>query len=163
TPDRLPWSRNLRPNREETGRALKLILPSASMSRNSAYPDDRNNGAVWAGRGVSGEVKGGITFRWGRLSGALLPSYTYQENRDFEIITTVRPPGHSFFIYPWHPSRIDWPQRFGELPYRELHPGQSYLRVEDRGLALTLSTENLWWGPAQRYPLLLGNTAPGFP
>lgn len=161
-PEQVPWARKLRPNLPEDGLSVEVIKPFASLSRHSTYPDDRNNGALWAGRGANVQATAGVAFRWGALSGAILPTFAYQENLGFETVTSIQLPGYSTRIYPWHPGRIDWPQRFGTGPILTYDPGQSYLRYEDRGLALTLSTENLWWGPAQRYPLLLGNTAPGF-
>jgi len=161
--DQLPWGRKLRPNLPEDGLTVEIVKPQATLIENSAYPNDRNDGAIWAGRGRNAQAYAGVAFRWGRLSGAFLPTVTYQENREFETVTSIWIPGYSPYIYPWHPGRIDWPQRFGTESFRSFHPGQSYLRYEDRGVALTLSTENLWWGPAQRYPILLGNTAPGFP
>lgn len=161
--DRLPWGRKLRPNLPEDRLTVEIVKPQAMLVENSTFPDDRNDGALWAGRGKNTLVMAGVAFRWGKLSGAILPTVTYQENQEFETITSVRLAGYSQQIHPWHPGMIDWPQRFGTESYRTVHPGQSFIRFEDRGLALTLSTENLWWGPAQRYPILLGNTAPGFP
>lgn len=158
----LPWNRGLRPNLPGEARKIEVIFPSVSMIKNTGFPDDRNNGALWAGRGSNVQVSAGVAFRHGRLSGAIIPGFYYQENLDFEIVTAMQPPGYSHFIHPWHPGRIDWPQRFGRDRFSSFDLGQSHLRYEDRGLALTLATENLWLGPAQRYPLLLGNTAPGF-
>jgi hypothetical protein len=162
-PGDLPWPSELRPLEPEPLPALELVKPTLGMVLNTAYPDNRNNGALWAGRGLGSELSGGLTFRWGPLSGAVLPTLAFQQNRDFETITTVRPPGYSPHIYPWRPGTIDWPQRFGERRFFTIDPGQSFLQAEHAGIALALSTENLWWGPAQRNPLILSNTAPGFP
>src|SRR5699024_10219580 len=71
--------------------------------------------------------------------------------------------GHSPYNYPERPTGIDWPQRFGDNSVRSNELGQSYVRFDAYGLAAGVSTENLWWGPAQRYPILMSNTAPGFP
>jgi hypothetical protein len=162
TPNRIPWASTLQPYTPESDPSFYLVKPALRLARNTAYPDDRNNGALWAGRGLGAELTGGLAFSWGALSGAFLPSFLYQENRGFQTITSVRPPGYSPHLYPWSPGAIDWPQRFGERHHHTFHPGQSYLQLSRRGFALTLSTENLWWGPAQQNPLLLGNTAPGF-
>jgi hypothetical protein len=40
--------------------------------------------------------------------------------------------------------------------------GQSYLQVEGGPLSIGIPNENLWWGPAVRYPLILSNTTPSF-
>jgi len=58
---------------------------------------------------------------------------------------------------------IDKPQRFGVDPYSQADFGQSELRVDTRGVAVGISTANQWWGPADRYPYVLGNNAAGFP
>ena len=63
---------------------------------------------------------------------------------------------------PLHPTVIDRPQRFGDSAYSRVDPGQSYVRLDVGKLALGVSTANEWWGPAARYPLILGNNAPGF-
>jgi hypothetical protein len=148
-----------------TGRGPTLeLLPVTWISfYNTAYPVDRNNGALWAGRGLSNSFSAGVTARWGPVSAGLNPQFLTQQNAYFEINTSIQPPGYSRFIYPWHTGFIDWPQRFGDRSFHGFEFGQSFLRVDAYGVALGVSTENLWWGPAQRNPLLMSNTAPGFP
>ncbi|HEX7117811.1 MAG TPA: capsule assembly Wzi family protein [Longimicrobiales bacterium] len=145
---------------------VELVPPKWRVHINSAYPTDRNDGALWPGRGVATSLRGGVIgswdFGWGTISATLAPAVLFHENRDFEI-RTVKAAQLSPFAYPWHHGRIDWPQRFGESAFWVLDPGQSQLRINVRGWTLGLSNENLWWGPALRYPLLMSNTAPGFP
>lgn len=144
--------------------ALPPIRPAPvrfASEMNTAYPIDRNNGGLWAGRGWSAGITAGLVGRVGPVSAAVQPVVTYQENRSFETVPTTRP-GHFDRLYPGHVARIDWPQRFGRVPYWRVHPGPSYLRVDIDPVAAGFSTENLWWGPAHRYPILLSNTAPGF-
>ncbi|MFW5947206.1 MAG: capsule assembly Wzi family protein [Gemmatimonadota bacterium] len=129
---------------------------------NSDYARDRNNGVLWAGRGVSTLVSAGGELRAGPLSAAVRPVLTYQENGAFEV-RRVALPGYSRELYPGHPGRIDWPLRHGEASFWTVDPGPSHVRLDAYGAAIGLSNENLWWGPAQRNPLLLSNTAPGFP
>jgi hypothetical protein len=139
------------------------LLPVAWSSHfNSAYPRDRNNGALWAGRGLSTELRGGVEMRWGPLSAAFAPTIAYQQNRAFEIMDNPWAEGYSPYLYPGWPTTIDWPQRFGDRPFWTLDPGQSYVRLDAFSLALGISNENLWWGPARRNPILMSNTAPGF-
>jgi hypothetical protein len=145
------------------GLELELLPAAWSSHFNSAYPRDRNNGVLWAGRGLSTELRGGIALRWGPLSAALAPALLYQQNRSFEIATGTAHPDFSPYIYQGHPQRIDWPQRFGDSSFGGVDLGQSYLRVDAYHFALGISNENLWWGPALRNPLLMSNTAPGFP
>jgi hypothetical protein len=128
---------------------------------NSAYPLDVNNGVLWAGRGVAGGVAAGIELKAGFLSAAFQPAAAWHQNREFDM----RPPhfrDRSEFAYTGH-RNIDWPHRHGPDPFWVIDPGQSYIRAEARGVTAGFSTENLWLGPAQRMPLLMGSSAPGFP
>jgi hypothetical protein len=61
------------------------------------------------------------------------------------------------------PTRVDRPQRFGTGAYNVLDPGESSLRLDTRLIAAGISTAEQFWGPADRYPFVLGNNAPGFP
>jgi hypothetical protein len=160
-----PWGDRIEPAGAAPRRLEIAVLPvEASTHYNSAYPRDRNNGALWTGRGASAVVTTGARLHWGPVSAQLAPLAAFQQNRAF----TLQPPrpdgtGFSPYLYPGHPGLIDWPQRFGEDPFWTLDPGQSYVQVEAWQLAAGLSTENLWWGPALDQPILLGNTGPGFP
>lgn len=127
---------------------------------NSAWAADRYDGALWAGRGWSGAWSGGATVRWGLLRAVLAPEVTWQENAPFRIAPGAL--GHTEYSYGWI-TNIDWPQRFGAASFGEVRPGASRVSLEWRGAGLGLSTENVWMGPALRYPLLLSNTAEGFP
>jgi hypothetical protein len=160
---RLPSTRGLRLDSGRGTLSARLLPLSIGILGNSAYPDDRNAGGMWAGRGLNGAASAGAAVRWGPLSAAVAPRWTYHENSSFDLIDRVRPEGYSPFIYPWHATRIDWPQRFDTTTFRTTQLGQSYVRVDAAGFTAGASTENLWWGPSQRNPLILSNTAPGFP
>ena len=121
----------------------------------SAYPYDRNDGVLWGGKGLSAAISGGGAYTVGPLRVVVHPELSFQQNRPFELA------GDSGFAYP--DPRIDFPQRFGEGAFWEASPGQSSLSLAVGPLEAALATESLWWGPARRYPLLLGNSAPGFP
>jgi hypothetical protein len=129
---------------------------------NSAYPLNVNNGAVWAGAGVSATVEAGADLRLGRLRAAIYPVVAYQQNAGFPL-REIDLRGNSPFIYGGHPGVIDWPQRHGEEAFWTVLPGQSSVWLEAFGGAVGVSTENLWIGAAQRMPLMLSNTGPGFP
>ncbi len=144
-----------------TGSAEVALMPvRLDAGLLTGYPDDRNNGLLWAGRGASAMVRAGVAARWSVLSVGVAPELAFQQNKSF----WTRPApsaGLSQWIYPFS-TGIDYPQRFGDNGYATAGLGQSWIRVDVSGLAAGLSTENLWWGPAQRYPLLMSNTAPGF-
>lgn len=143
--------------------SLGIIPPRIRMLHVSAYPTDRNNGALWTGRGFNVAFTTGVTGRWRRISVRFAPDFLFHENRGFERIEVMRPPGYSPYIYPWHPGRIDWPQQPGEQSFSRVAPGQNHIRFDGDRLSFGVSTENLWWGPALHNPLVLSNTAPGFP
>lgn len=130
---------------------------------NSGYPVDRNNGMRWAGRGISVDASAGVAGRFARgrasLEVAVQPAFAWAANDDVALAPT--PANRSRFAY--FVGGVDWPQRFGGEAWSRLAPGSSFLRLAVSGAAAGLSTENQWWGPAQRYPLMLSNTAEGFP
>lgn len=126
---------------------------------NSGYALDSNNGALWAGRGLSTAVSAGFELRAGPLSAALYPVAALHENQHFPIAPV--PVAYSRYSYPGHV--IDWPQRHGGDSFTRLDLGQSHVRIDAFGAAVGVSTENMWLGPAQRMPLLMGASAPGFP
>jgi len=137
--------------------ALPLRLVSAY---NSAYPVDVNNGALWSGRGLAAGAMAGVEARFGPFTAALYPTVAYQANKTFRT-SPQNDTKYTPFAYTGHV--IDWPQRFGDAGFWTIDPGQSYVRVDVKGLAAGVSTENLWFGPAQRTPLMMGSSAPGFP
>jgi hypothetical protein len=130
---------------------------------NSSYPLNVNTGAVWAGAGLSTTLEAGAEFRLGPLRGSLYPVIAWQQNGYFRTRTNLEVPGFSPLIYRGRPGNIDWPQRHGEDAWVTVHPGQSSIWVEGFGAAVGVSTENLWIGAAQRTPLMMSNSGPGFP
>ena len=172
--ERVPWAFSAPPAAE--GEAVVRPTPvTAAAFLNSGYPDDRSNGPVWEGRGLSASVSGGARLRWGPVSAALAPALTFQQNRDYDFFEEPRRAfsperdrwiNYSRFVYarPGHlPGWIDLPQRFGETAFWAVHPGESYVRVDPGFLSAGVSTENLWWGPGLRNSILMSNTGAGFP
>lgn len=139
---------------------LELLPPTLNSAFLSGYPRDRDNGVLWAGRGLSTAASAGVSGAWGPFSAALHPVVAYQENRAFETLTRPRP-GFSPYSHPWRP--LDWPQRMGVDPFWTIHPGQSYVRADAFGVAAGASTSNMWWGPGVRNSIMLSDAAPGFP
>lgn len=145
------------------------LLPIRLQSEyNTGYPDDLNNGARWAGRGLASSLRLGTQIEWGPLTAALEPEFVYHQNRELELLPVNLGPlpreenAPSRFRYPWH-TDIDWPARHGEDAFTKVDLGQSHARLALGGVVLGLSHESLWRGPAARYPTVLSNTAGGFP
>lgn len=130
---------------------------SLRISYRSAYPVDRNNGFIWEGRGLSTVLSGGLAWRTHHFRAVLAPAAGFQQNRTFPL----RDDGQNAFAYPFH--NLDWPQRMGAEPFWSVDPGESTLEATAGAGVIGVGTENLWWGPARRYPLLLSNTAGGAP
>jgi hypothetical protein len=157
-----PWAaRYDLTRRPGDGLRAGLIAPRVEFIYNSAFPYGRNDGAVWAGRGLTTAVHAGGVVRYGPVSLVLAPVAFRAENRPFELASTGQP-GPLEYADGTRPTAIDRPQRFGDSSYARIDPGQSTLRLDLPIFALGISTANLHWGPADQQPLLLGNNAPGF-
>jgi hypothetical protein len=138
------------------------ILPANAVLRyNSAFPYGSNDGAVWAGRGLTSALDLGFAFRFGPLSGTFNPIAFSAQNRAFSLQangSTANP-----LADPLFPTTVDRPQRFGTRAYSRVDPGESTVRLDAFGLAAGISTANMGWGPMENYPYILGGNAPGFP
>lgn len=155
-----PWQDRY-PLRPDTSRGLVYgwIPPRVRLFYNSAFPYGANDGAIWAGKGLTTAVEAGVSARYRGLSLTLDPVLFRAENQGFSLASTTLP---NRFDDPLG-IPIDLPQRFGDGAYTRLDPGQSTLRLDARGVAVGVSTANQGWGPAVENPLILGNNAAGFP
>lgn len=138
----------------------RLLRPRMDAVFNSAYPQGENDGPVWAGRGMTVSAAAGVQLRVGALSARLEPLVFWAENRDFDLV----PLADSIRFQDGRtPGIVDLPQRFGEGSFARVDPGESWVRVDARGVALGASTATQVWGPALDQPLVLGANAAGFP
>lgn len=156
-----PWAGRYDFTGDSTGLLLSFVRPAAGLAYNSRFPYGSNDGAIWAGRGLTGSIQVGAAFRFGPLSGVFAPTLFAAGNADFDLMPTRQ--GVSVYRDPRYPTSIDLPQRFGDGTYSRAELGQSTLRLDYRGAALGISTANQHWGPAREYPMLLGTNAAGFP
>jgi hypothetical protein len=83
-------------------------------------------------------------------------------NRPFSLLANGLP-GPRSYNHGTYATTVDLPQRFGDAAYGRVDPGNSFLRLDSRFIAVGVSTANEWIGPATEYPFLLSNNAPGFP
>jgi hypothetical protein len=138
------------------------ILPvNAVLRYNSAFPYGSNDGAVWAGRGLTSALDLGFAFRLGPLSGTFNPIAFSAQNQAFPLQANGTPANP--FADPQFPTAVDRPQRFGASAYSRVDPGESTVRLDLFGLAAGISTANMGWGPMENFPYILGGNAPGFP
>lgn len=149
-------------------RTIEPILPTLRAKYNSELPTGGNDGALWAGRGVSTSVSGGFSYvrqLGGRpLSVRVEPELTFSANRSMPVIPS-REPGRSAFSSPFHSGDMsaDLPLRFGDRPIRTIGLGQSSITYTTSRVAFGAASTNEWWGPALLNTLLLSNNAAGVP
>lgn len=131
---------------------------------NSALPNSRNDGNLWAGRGTSTRLRAGLAVRLGPIEAVVMPEFMRVENAAFDVLPSTAP-NRSSWQYPWYapPYGLDLPQRFGSVPWQQISAGQSSLTVHMPGAALSLSAQDEWWGPGIRNALVLSNNAGGVP
>jgi hypothetical protein len=157
-----PWARRLPPREAEGPPRAQLIRPSAGLVYNSAFPQGTNDGALWAGRGLTASASVGVQLRAGPLTVRLEPMAFWAQNQSFDLMPNGRPDSLRY-LDPHSPTIIDLPQRPGDGSFARVDPGQSSIRLDGRGFALGVSTANQQWGPAVDQPLVLGPNAAGFP
>ena len=129
---------------------------------NSSYPYGANDGPVWAGRGLTASLSGGVAARAGAFSLTLAPIAFWTSNGSFALLDNGQT-GTGAFANGLDPDLVDAPQRFGSSAYSRLDPGASTARFDTKFITVGISTANEWIGPAIEYPFLLGTNAPGFP
>jgi hypothetical protein len=142
--------------------SIKVLPVNVVFRFNSAFPYGSNDGAVWAGRGLTSAMDLGFAFRAGPLSATFNPIAFRAENRPFPLQASGVP-GANPYADPLFPTAIDRPQRFGASAYARVDPGESTVRIDLLGLAAGVSTANMGWGPMEIYPYIIGANAPGFP
>jgi len=154
------------------GAAAKLrwafITPELTTVDNTALPFSLNDGAMWAGRGWNGRIRGGIRGEWGRWFFILAPELLASQNRPYALPNPLtvppRPLDRSPLASPWHLSpSIDAPLRFGYDAFGMLDPGQSAIGMRFGSFVAGAASENEWWGPGIRNAIVLSSNAPGIP
>ena len=153
-----PWSLRSR----FSSRLIDIGALTTGTVFNSAYAYGQNDGAVWAGKGLTVSATGGVAGRYGPVSFTLAPVAFYAMNSEFPILASGKT-GNEAFNHATYGRSVDLPQRFGDASYSRIDPGNSEIRIHTRFATAGVSTANQWIGPATEYPFLLGNNAPGFP
>jgi len=154
-------------------RRFSIVFPHIMYVDNSRLPFGQNDGALWAGIGANVRALAGFTISAGPVRLVAIPELAYSSNNRFPI-DPANPrfipqpdliPGRTHFSSPWNqfPYSIDLPWRFGTDPIRKVYPGQSSLTVVAGPVEGGVATENEWWGPAFRNPIVMSDNAAGFP
>jgi len=151
---------------------IAAVLPELLVTSQSAFPLPANDGPMWAGKGLTYSITGGIAIcgknaRWGAI---IAPSYWYAENADFDLATNpqvVPPlsPDYSPWASPYHylPRSLDMPRRFGKNVIKQTEAGTLAFWYRAPRFEVGFTTEPEWWGPGQYNALLLSTQAAGAP
>lgn len=139
------------------------LLPIDVVSEYSSdHPYNHNNGIMIPNKGIQTLTSFGFKFNIGLIDLIIKPEFLIAENLEFEGFWD----GHYYEIInkrlnTW--NHIDSPERFGDKSYKEFSIGQSSINFNFKPVSISLSNENLWWGPARRNSIMLSNNARSFP
>lgn len=155
------WNRTVHPTEFEVYDGLHLGLQPFFIQNtiNSRMPHGENNGAAWYGRGINTEWQAGFYLRSKYFSATFYPHFIYQQNVDFLMPRLFFESANPYISEIG--GNIDNPIRFGSDPFTTFSLGNSSIRFHYKKFETGLSSEPLWWGGANRYPLLMSNNAPG--
>jgi hypothetical protein len=152
-------------------RSFTIVFPQLTFINNSTLPFGQNDGALWAGKGANVRALAGFTASVGPLRVVVIPELAYSANNRLSIdpadprFVKPVPANRSKYSSPSNvfPYSIDMPWRFGDAALNRLYPGQSSVSFSAGPIDVGAATENEWWGPAIRNPIVMGDNAPGFP
>ena len=154
---------------ESRGWHASRIAPQLLWVNNSALPFSLNNGALWAGKGLSTRTLTGFRLESARARIIVAPEIILSANSNWPLFhdfyVPAVPPGRSPYDLPYYAGKftIDVPMRFGNRPIRRMDLGQTTALLSLKRLDVGFSNENEWWGPGIRNAIVLSNNAPGFP
>ncbi|MDQ6873106.1 MAG: hypothetical protein M3037_14065, partial [Gemmatimonadota bacterium] len=149
-----PWSGKGEYKDYPSRYSFKILPVNLVFRFNSAFPYGSNDGAVWAGRGLTSAIDLGFAFRAGPLSVTVNPIAFRAENRSFQLQANGDPSNP--YADPLFAGAIDRPQRFGSSSYSRVDPGESTARLDLLGITAGVSTANMGWGPMELYPYIIG-------
>ena len=151
-----------------TWRAAR-IAPQFLAVTNSSIPFSQNNGALWAGRGLSIRTLTGFRLESDRMRIILAPEIILSANASWSLFQDYYhpdvPAGYSPFYFPYYVGKftIDQPMRFGDKAVQRIDLGETSVVTSVKSMEVGFSNENEWWGPGIRNAIVLSNNAPGFP
>lgn len=125
--------------------------------RTHAYAD----GSMFPARGWQFNYTIGAEARYKNFLVRLRPEYTWAFNAHYPTFSTDHYNIIWKYYYQWL-NKMDAPELFKDEPIKKVFAGQSRIQYAYKGMALGVSTENLWWGPGRFNSLVMSNNAPGF-
>lgn len=127
-------------------------------SYNTDFPHGMNDGLLWQGKGFNTIARAGLFYKWKYGYIKLLPEFSLSQNLSFDTL----PPANSESNYGSIWSGIDNPQRMGDNILTYFTFGQSSVGFEYLNFELSISNENVKYGPVTRNPIMLSYNAPGY-
>ena len=119
------------------------LLPLSLVTKfNSDHPYGNNQQGFIDAKGIQTYLSSGVYLKYGMIDAQLMPELVYANNPNFETSSNYGAPTKG--------------------TYQKLFMGQSFIRLSYKNLALSLSTENKWWGPGIQNSIIMSNNAPGF-
>lgn len=156
------YGNKIKPIKNSSGNFRVSVLPlQLNTLFNSHHPYNWGHGAILPAKGIQTLLSAGVHLKWGVLSVQLYPQFHYAQNLVFEEYPEDAPLGY-FTHMKRSINGIDQPVRFGQDPITRVLPGNSNISLNFGGIALGVSTENLWIGPGQNNSLLMSDNAEGF-
>ncbi len=161
------WKKQLTYYSDPQGEGLNIyaLSPRIDYTYNSKYSRTYNDGPLWSGRGSTVGLNAGFKLKWGPITGVLYPNFYHAQNRHFQRQSpgqTGLNPRQNDLNYQLS-NQIDWVQIYGFDSFSEFDWGQSNISAVIGPVQIKFGTENIWWGPSVANPILMSNTAPGFP
>lgn len=155
----------VRPIRLTTTSSSAFYIQSLPFQYQQQFDSRRplryTDGSMIPARGWQFQYSGGVQAAYKGLTVLLRPEFNWAFNADYPSFPQDHFPIVWKYYYQWQ-NRIDVPERFSQTPFRKAYAGQSRIQYAFKGLAVGVSTENLWWGPGRFNALLMTNNAPGF-
>lgn len=145
------------------GKIAFYLLPAVVQQQlNTHHPYGINDGSMVQAKGYQTQVSAGVYAKIGPLSIQLRPEYVFAQNSSFDKLSDANGTVFKTVVSRAYYNKIDLPDRFGDGHYNKLSWGQSSIGLNAGPVSLSLSNENLWWGPGVRNSLLMTNNASGF-
>lgn len=152
----------------------RWLAPVVQVVTNSAVPFSLNNAALWAGRGVSGQVTAGLLAGRGRVRIVVAPELWTASNARFDFNrnrtkffspSPSEPRYGDGYANPWYvqPYSADVPWRMGDGGTAHLGLGQSGVWYNSGPVEFGATSENMWWGPGIRNAIVMSDNAAGIP
>ena len=140
------------------------MRPTIDLVWNSGGAFSLNDGAPWAGRGLTMALSGGVRATARGLHVVMMPQIWTTANDQFAVLPG-RDSLRSSFGSPWYSGLIsaDLPERFGVDRTTAFDLGESAAWWRTSRVDVGIATESQWWGPGIRNALLMSNNAGGIP